>query len=74
MFWQSEQAVFMQSGFEHSGVLPIQILVRRRSALSEKAPDWCRTRGNVGDSMKIMGVKAAKMQLKYVGLEGTAFF
>jgi len=24
--------------------------------------------------MKIMGVKAAKMQLKYVGLEGTAFF
>lgn len=41
--------------------LPIQLLVCRCSARSEKAPGWCRTRENAGDSMKIIGVKAAKM-------------
>lgn len=54
--------------------LPIQILVRRRSTLSEKAPGRRRTRGDAGDSMKIIDIKAAKIQLKYVGLEGNVFF
>lgn len=50
--------------------LPIRMLTHLRFCLSGQAMCRCRTKGNIGDSMGIIGTKAVQMELKHVEFGG----